>query len=69
MKKLLILIAGILLFSSCVEKRPTTLDETTKSRIKLKEYKVINGYGYAIIEVDSVEYLTQGRGGFIKLSK
>lgn len=69
MKNILIFIVGIILFASCVEKSPTKLFEPTKDRIKLKEYKIIYGVGYAIIEVDSVEYLTQNNGGFIKLSK
>ena len=63
----------LLLFSgclfSCTQKKSNSINEDSQNRIKLKEATVINGFWYYIIEVDSVEYLTQRRGGFVRLSK
>lgn len=64
----------ILLFSSyflvsCTLEKPTSINEDSENRIKLKEVRFIGGYRYSIIEVDSVEYLTQDKGGFVRLSK
>ena len=40
-----------------------------KNRIKLVEETYINGYLYYIIEVDSVEFFANGRGGVYPLKK
>ena len=65
---LILLISGCIL-GSCTVKKSTSIDEKPKIRIKLKEHTSIEGYDYFILKVDSVEFLTNGRGGFIRLSK
>ena len=54
-------------FSSCTTESWIYDLEAEPSRIKINESRVIDGYRYSIIEVDSVEYLTQSNGGFIKI--
>lgn len=61
----LILISCLLV--SCAQDK--SINENSKSRIKLKEVKYIEGYQYTIIEVDSVEYLSRSNGGIIRISK
>jgi len=57
------------LLVSCKGEKSTTINEDSQNRIKLKEERIINGQIYSIIVVDSIEYLTQDRGGFVRLSK
>ena len=64
----ILLVSGCLLVS-CTQEISTSHNEKTQNRIRLKEVRIINGYRYSIIEVDSVEYLTQDQGGFVQLSK
>jgi hypothetical protein len=64
----LYLVLAVVFVSSCTNES-TSYNEQSNNRIKLNEEKIINGYGYSIIEVDGVEYLTQDKGGFIKLDK
>lgn len=68
-KAFFILLVSSCLLVSCTEGTSTSINENYANRIKLKEVRIINGYRYSIIEVDSVEYLTQDKGGFVKLSK
>lgn len=68
-KVFLILFVSSCLLVSCAREKSTSINENSESRIKLKEVRLINGYRYTIIEVDSVEFLTQDRGGFIRISK
>lgn len=65
---LILIISGISL-DSCTEVKSTSINQNYGSRIKLKEAANLNGYRYSIIEVDSIEYLTQDNGGFIRISK
>lgn len=64
----LCLVLHIVFISSCTNEA-TTYNEKSNNRIKVNEERIINGYTYLIIEVDNVEYLTQSKGGFIKLDK
>lgn len=64
-----ILLVSSCLLVSCTQEKSTSINETSENRIKLKETRVINGYRYSIIEVDSVEFLTQDKGGFVRISK
>ena len=68
-KAFFILLVSSCLLVSCTQETSTSINEDSQNRIKLKEVRVINGYRYSIIEVDSVEYLTQSKGGFVQLSK
>jgi hypothetical protein len=68
-KAFLILFVSSYLLVSCTQEKSTTINEDSQNRIKLKEERIINGYRYSIIEIDSVEYLTQDQGGFVRLSK
>lgn len=63
------LLLAVVLLVSCTQEKSTSINENSENRIKLKEVRIINGYRYSIIEVDSVEYLTQDKGGFIRISK
>jgi hypothetical protein len=64
-----------LLFSiglaSCrlVDDYAPTKPEPPKKRITFKESALISGYEYSIIEVDSVEYLTNSNGGICRITK
>ena len=71
MKKIKIITAIILstLFVGCTDENSHSVNEQSNNRIKLKEQRVVNGDTYSIIEIDSVEYLTQYHGGFVKLEK
>jgi len=63
---------AIVYFLLSCGKSDTTLNENSASRIKLKETIFIEEAGrtrFSIIEVDSIEYLTQNGGGFIRISK
>lgn len=64
----ILLISGHLLVS-CTQDKSTSINKKPKIRIKLKEHTSIGGYDYFILEVDSIEFLTNGRGGLIRLSK
>ncbi len=64
----LYLASSVVFVSSCTSES-TSYNEQSNNRIKLNETRIIDGYRYSIIEVDGVEYLTQGKGGFIKLDK
>ena len=55
--------------ASCTEEKSTSINENSESRIKLKEVRILNGHRYTIIEVDSIEFLTQSNGGFVRISK
>jgi len=68
-KAFFILLVSSCLLVSCTQEKSTSINEDSQNRIILKESRIINGYRYSIIEVDSVEYLTQGQGGFVQLSK
>ena len=68
-KAFFILLVSSCLLVSCTQEKSTSIDESSENRIKLKEVRIINGYRYSIIEVDSIEYLTQDKGGFVRLSK
>lgn len=69
MVKIILFMSVLFLVLSCSEKRSTETD--TSQRIKLKEIFILNGSSreFMIIQVDSVEYLTQTGGGFLKISK
>lgn len=71
MKKNLILLALSTLLFSCADNATTTTKRIgePQQRIIGKEYTVYNGYGYQIIEIDSVEYLTTTGGGICPLLK
>lgn len=64
-----ILLISSFLLVSCMQAKSSSINENSKNRIKLKECININGYRYFIIEVDSVEFLTQDNGGFVRISK
>lgn len=68
MKNLIYLILLIipLILGACTS-RERSYSGSEDSRIKLKAARTIHGYAYVILEVDDVEYLTSGNGGFIKL--
>jgi len=68
-KAFFILLISSCLLVSCTQEKSISINESSENRIKLKEVRVINGYRYSIIEVDSIEYLTQDKGGFVRLSK
>jgi len=68
-KAFFILLVSSCLLVSCTQEKSISINEDSQNRIKLKEMRMINGYRYSIIEVDSVEYLTQDQGGFVRLSK
>ena len=68
-KAFFILLGSSCLLVSCTQENSTPINEDPQNRIKLKEVRIINSYRYSIIEVDSVEYLTQDQGGFVQLSK
>jgi hypothetical protein len=68
-KAFFILLVSSCLLVSCTQEKPTIINEESQNRIRLRESRIINGYRYSIIEVDSVEYLTQDKGGFVRLSK
>ena len=58
---------AVIFFGGCTEKTSTSINEKSNNRIKLIEERIINGCRYSILEVDSVEYLTQDNGGFVRL--
>lgn len=68
-KAFFILLVSSCLLLSCTHGKSTLINEKSENRIKLKEVRIIYGYRYSIIEVDSVEFLTQDKGGFIRISK
>lgn len=57
-KAFFILLVSSCLLVSCTQEKSTSINENSENRIKLKEVRIINGYRYSIIEVDSVEFLT-----------
>ena len=71
MKKIFIVAITLLALNSC--DKSTGALETKKQvetqRIICKETTVAGGYGYQIIEVDSIEYLTTLHGGIYPLIK
>jgi hypothetical protein len=67
-KFFILLVSGCLLVS-CTQEKSTVINENSENRIKLKEFRIIKSHRYSIIEVDSIEYLTQDKGGFVRLSK
>ena len=60
---------AVVFLGGCTEKESTSINEKSNNRIKLIEERIINGYRYSILKVDSVEYLTQDNGGFVRLGK
>jgi uncharacterized protein YcfL len=66
--KTLIILSTILVVG-CTQKESKTINEVSKNRIKLKESRIIEGYRYSIIEVDSIEYLASERGGIIRITE
>jgi hypothetical protein len=56
---------------SCADNSTTTTKypNELKQRIVGKEHTVYNGVGYQIIEIDSVEYLSNTTGGLCQLQK
>lgn len=68
-KAIFILFVSCCLLASCIQEKSTSISENSKNRIKLKEVRITDGCRYSIIEVDSIEYLTQDHGGFVRLSK
>lgn len=71
MKKIKFIFCAILLvvfFGRCTETE-SACNEVSSNRIKLINTRIINGYRYSILSVDSVEYLTRDSGGFIRLEK
>jgi hypothetical protein len=71
--KLLLLITCCLLIScnnitTNIDK-PTYNSNNSSNRIKGKEHNTLYGREYTIIQVDSVEFLTGEKGGFIRLTK
>lgn len=54
---------------SCTQEKSTVINEISTNRIKVKEIRVITGARFIIIEVDGKEYLAQGRGGIIAITK
>jgi hypothetical protein len=66
---LALIFVGNCLFLGCTQVDSDSTNKISKNRIKLKEVRIINRVRYSIIEVDSVEYLTQDNGGFIQISK
>ncbi|MBV5346977.1 hypothetical protein JZU46_02005 [bacterium] len=66
---LALIFVGNFLFLGCTQVDSDSTNKISKNRIKLKEVRIINRVRYSIIEVDSVEYLTQDNGGFIQISK
>jgi hypothetical protein len=69
MKKFLFAITIILFLSGCNYNTSRGNVIFGGGRITLKEEVSLNGEGYQIIQVDSVEYLTRYQGGIIKLEK
>lgn len=67
----LIAIFAVLLLSGCNgnSENEETIAENPEYRIKFKDSRHIDGIYYAIIEVDSVEYLTTFSGGIIRITK
>lgn len=59
---------AVVFFSGCTQES-ISINEKSNNRIKLNEVRIINGYRYSILEIDSVEYLTQDNGGFVRLQK
>lgn len=58
------------LLFACTQERSECINETKNvGRIILKETRVIDGYSFYIIEVDSIEFLAQYHGGFVKISR
>lgn len=49
--------------------KPSQSSEKVQSRIILKDYDVIKGHSFYIIEVDGHEYLAMGDGALIPLVK
>lgn len=68
-KAFFLLLVSSCLLVSCTQEKSTLINENSENRIKLKEVRIINGYRYSIIEVDSVVVLTQDNGGFVRISK
>lgn len=64
---ILILLISNLLLASCGQS--TSQNKVSQKRIKLKEETNVNGSLYLIIEVDSIEYLSNYHGGMIRITK
>ena len=45
------------------------IKDTSTSRIKMKEFRVIQGAAFSIVEVDGVEFFVNNRGGIVRLIK
>jgi len=65
----LYILLAVVFLAGCTSDKSTPINELLNNRIKLNEVRSINGYRYFIIEVDGKEYLTQGNGGFIEITK
>ena len=56
--KLILLAIVLLIINSCTQEHSIKLDESnSNSRIKMKEWRMIHGNTYIIIQVDSIEFL------------
>ena len=71
MKKIFIVAITLLALNSCNDSTGAleTKKQVETQRIICKETTVAGGYGYQIIEVDSIEYLTTLHGGIYPLIK
>ena len=67
----LVLCFFALLNSGCsfVTRSDQSPEKTSQSRVVVKEYTVINGNGYIIVKVDSIEFLAVNGSGVVRLSK
>jgi hypothetical protein len=68
MKKITIIAIALISLSSC-STAPLDKSFENSHRIIGKEYHVVEGYGYQIIEVDGVEYIAMTGGGICPLVK
>ena len=72
MKKIFLILSVTTLLTSCADYSTSTPKDQkgnpiNKQRIHGIEYTVFEGHGYAIIEIDGVEYLSNTQGGICPL--
>lgn len=67
----LVLCFFVLLISSCsfVTRSDQNPEKTSQSRIVVKEYTVIDGKGYIIVKVDSIEFFAVNGSGVVRITK
>ena len=67
----LVLCFFVLLISGCsfVTRSDKSSEKTSQSRIVVKEYTVIDGMGYIIVKVDSIEFLAVNGSGVVRITK